>query len=208
MKEQWIRIEKWLGDHAPHLLADLREGASDADLARLEQQCERRLPESFRAFYLVHDGQESESPNGLFYSLQFMPLALVCEYQKIWAGLVDMNAEMASAMKSLPEGHIKPLYADPKWIPFAHDQSGNHLGVDLDPDSKGLVGQVIVFGRDEDCKKLVAPSFQSFVDAVVRELEGGNFILRDEILEFHHYPDGTPLGDRGCHPNDVFGRGI
>src|SRR4029079_9245042 len=140
----------WLANHAPHILRDLRKGASDSTLAKLESRIQRALIELFRAVYAIHDGQRSVCPEGLFYSLQFMPLAQVLEYQRLWAGLVDMNDEIGHAMSSSPKGWIKPVYANPLWIPFAHDQSGNHLGIDLDPDVDGVEGQIIVFGRDEN----------------------------------------------------------
>jgi cell wall assembly regulator SMI1 len=146
---------------------------------------------------------------GLFYSLQFMPLASIMESQRMWASLVDMNEEMAHLMSSSPEGHIKLRYANPLWIPFADEQSGNHLGVDLDPDAGGIEGQVILFGRDENCKKLVASSFEEFIEMFVQQLEGGNFVIDDDkVLNFKHYLDGTPLPVGGRHPLDVFKQGI
>jgi cell wall assembly regulator SMI1 len=208
MKTQWERIEAWLAAHAPHLLRDLRKGAAPPTLAKLEAQIQRGLPEAVRAFYAIHDGQKSECPEGLFYSLQFMPLARVLKAQRLWAELVDMNDELAHAMSSSPSGYIKPVYANPLWIPFADDQSGNHLGIDLDPDVDGQEGQVIAFGRDENRKRLVAQSFEAFIDIFIGQLEGGNFVIREEILGFKHYLDGEPLPARGRHPLDVFGHRI
>ena len=205
MNTQWERIEAWLADHTPYLLRDLRKGAAPAMLAKLEAQIQRDLPAPVRAFYAVHDGQRSECPKGLFYSLQFMPLARVLESQRLWAELVDMNDELAYAMSSSPSGHIKPVYANPLWIPFAHDQSGNHLGIDLDPDVAGSQGQVIVFGRDENRKRLVAQSFEAFVDMFVGQLEAGNFDIQEKILNFKNYLNGELLPARGRHPLDVFG---
>src|SRR5215471_2684736 len=100
MKQQWERIEAWLASHTPSILRDLRKGASGTALAKLESQLQRPLPETIRAFYAIHDGQKSECPQGLFYSLQFMPLARVLESQILWASLVDMNDELAYAMSS------------------------------------------------------------------------------------------------------------
>jgi cell wall assembly regulator SMI1 len=208
MKTPWEQIEAWLAAHAPHLLRNLRKGAAPSALAKLEAQIQRDLPESVRAFYAIHDGQKSQCPNGLFYSLQFMPLARVLESQRVWAGLVDMNDELAHAMCSSPSGHIKPVYANPLWIPFADDQSGNHLGIDLAPDVEGSEGQVIVFGRDENCKRLVAQSFEAFIDIFIEQLEAGNFVIREKILGFKNYLDGEPLPERGRHPLDVFGHRI
>jgi cell wall assembly regulator SMI1 len=206
MKRQWEWIEVWLAGHAQYLLRDLRKGAAPAMLAKLEAQIQRGLPETVRAFYAIHDGQKSQCPQGLFYSLQFMPLARVLESQRVWAELVDINDELAYAMSSSPSGHIKPVYANPLWIPFAHDQSGNHLGIDLDPDVQGSEGQVIVFGRDENRKRLVAQSFEAFIDMFVEQLEAGNFVIQEKILDFKNYLDGEPLPARGRHPLDVFGR--
>jgi cell wall assembly regulator SMI1 len=205
MKTQWERIEAWLAAHAPYLLRDLRKGAAPAMLAKLEAQIQRDLPEALRAFYAIHDGQKSVCPKGLFYSLQFMPLARVLESQRLWAELVDMNDELAYAMSSSPSCHIKPVYANALWIPFAHDQSGNHLGIDLDPDVEGVEGQVIVFGRDENRKRLVAQSFEEFIGIFVEQLEGGNFVIEEKILGFKTYLDGEALPPRGRHPLDVFG---
>src|SRR5690349_11970013 len=111
MMTHWERIEAWLAAHAPYLLRDLRKAAAPSALAKLEAQLRRRLPEAVRAFYSIHDGQKSVCPDGLFYSLQFMPLARIRESQRVWASLVDMNDELAHAMSSSPSGHIKPVYA-------------------------------------------------------------------------------------------------
>jgi cell wall assembly regulator SMI1 len=111
-------------------------------------------------------------------------------------------------MESEPEGAIQPLYANPLWIPFTHDLGGNHIGLDLDPGPRGTPGQVIVFGRDEDRKKLVASSFAAFVEGVIRELEDGNYVLKDGRLRFAHYPGEPNRGAYKVHANDVFGAGI
>ena len=42
------------------------------------------------------------------------------------------------------------------------DETGNHIGLDFDPDRDGTAGQVISFGRDEDQKQLKANSFDEF----------------------------------------------
>ena len=34
-----------------------------------------------------------------------------------------------------------------KWLPFCSDDGGNFIGIDLDPDVNGTVGQVINFGK-------------------------------------------------------------
>ncbi|MBV9928154.1 MAG: SMI1/KNR4 family protein [Acidobacteria bacterium] len=208
MEHQWERLKAWLRAHAPHLLPCLQEGVTDQELDDFEWDIGVTLPRDFRAFYKVHNGEPELCGGGLIFGLQLLPLAEIREQQAAWADLVDMNEEMADSMESEPEGAIQLLYANPLWLPFTHDQGGNHLGLDFDPGPKGTPGQVIVFGRDEDRKKLVAPSFAAFLDGVIRELEGGNYVLRDGRLRFAHYP-GDPNRDASeVHANYVFGAAI
>jgi cell wall assembly regulator SMI1 len=206
MSTIWKRLESWLAEQAPELLEDLNPGCSVEELENLERQIGSTLPDSFRLFYLGHDGQMSCEPFGLFMGLTFLSIQNVTHYQQTWAGLVDMNEEMASSMSSRPDGYIRPLYANPKWIPFTHDEAGNHIGIDLDPDTLGTWGQVIVFGRDEDIKQVISTSFDSFLERLLQELEGGNFLVEDGEVRFHHYPDGFPESVEDVHANDIFKR--
>ncbi len=65
---------------------------------------------------------------------------------------------------SFPEGAIKKKYFNPNWIPIIFDNLGNYIGIDLDPDVNGKVGQVINFGRDEEDMFVIADSFEKFLD--------------------------------------------
>jgi cell wall assembly regulator SMI1 len=77
---------------------------------------------------------------------------------------------------TVPEGSIKNLYFHSKWLPVAHDFGGNYIGIDLDPDANGTKGQVIVFGRDEDRKFVVAQSLTEFFALFLEMLEDEEFI--------------------------------
>lgn len=63
---------------------------------------------------------------------------------------------------SFPEGAIKKKYFNPNWIPILFDNLGNYIGIDLDPDVNGTVGQVINFGRDEEEMFVIADSLEQF----------------------------------------------
>src|SRR5262245_39129632 len=56
----WQRIEKWLKEHFPEILADLRPGLTEADLNQFEETIGQRLPEDVRESYRIHDGQEGD----------------------------------------------------------------------------------------------------------------------------------------------------
>jgi cell wall assembly regulator SMI1 len=203
MEELWKRIEMWLRQHAPHILDSLNAGASEDEIKALQMRFGAALPKELVDFYRVHNGQP-ENSSGLFYGLQFLPIADVLMNHESWSELVDMNEEFEENMESYPDGVIKKLYANPGWLPVTHDYGGNHIGVDLDPDWKGVPGQVIIFGRDEDCKRFVAESFPAFIEFFVTQLEEGNYYFKEDQLCIKHFPDGQPLDPQLSHFHNVF----
>lgn len=54
--DAWQRIESWLHQHAPATLAKLRPGASEAEIAALQQTLGVRLPEGLKALWRQHSG--------------------------------------------------------------------------------------------------------------------------------------------------------
>jgi len=119
------------------------------------------LPQAVRDSYLVVDGQEAESSagcsEGLFFGLSLLPLEGVLEEWRFWREVDDdphtgSNPRLRNLMQSIPDGYVRKEYSQRGWIPLVVDKAGNYIGVDLNPDTNGSVGQVIVFGRDFDTK--------------------------------------------------------
>ncbi len=75
-----------------------------------------------------------------------------------------VDYDFTSQLRSTPTGAIRLKYFHLKWIPLLGDNGGNYIGVDFDPDAKGTLGQVIIFGRDEHEMVVLAPSFEAFLD--------------------------------------------
>jgi cell wall assembly regulator SMI1 len=94
-----------------------------------------------------------------------------------------------------PEGAVDPAYINPRWIPLTHDGSGNHIGLDFDPWPRGRVGQVILFGRDEDVKAVLAESLGKFLEWIADLLESGNFRLEAEELVLRQFRLKVPQSD-------------
>jgi cell wall assembly regulator SMI1 len=69
-------------------------------------------------------------------------------------------------------------YWHPGWLPIAVDGGGNHYGIDLSPAPGGRVGQVILFGPDEDERRVLAPDVISFLTA--RMTRPANFYRSDD----------------------------
>jgi len=176
-----IELKQWLSVNIPEIVDDLNEPATSDEIGKIENQLGVALPEDFKDMYLEHNGQSGEGDiQGVFYGLSFLSLEDVNEELIIWAEIVDsgMNDDVCS--KSHVSGMIKENYANKLWIPFAYDGGGNILGLDLDPGEKGTIGQVINFGADEDTKYVLASSFSKFMAWYVKELEKGNYRIKDQ----------------------------
>ncbi len=91
--------------------------------------------------------------------------------------------ELLAKQDSQPVGAIQKVYAHPAWIPLARDWGGNNLAVDLAPGPAGKWGQVILFGRDYDCKYVVARSWSAFLATVADDLNSGKWFIDEDSHE-------------------------
>ena len=111
------RLDQWLETHLPELHADLAPGATDAAIAEFEQQVGRAFPESLKALYRWHDGQEDEVNTGPFFGLTFLSLAEARKHWEGWKQIVDDSspddlAEASDFCSSARPGAVKALYAN------------------------------------------------------------------------------------------------
>lgn len=200
------RLDAW---YAAHLSPDdyvFNPSATDEQLDTFERLIGIKLPRAYRQLYRWHDG-ENDDRWGHFYGLPLLPLK-DAEFQwKTWMRvLADFDGNRYEIRgEAWPSGAVDPAYINPLWIPLTHDGSGNHIGLDFDPWSQGRVGQVILFGRDEDVKAVLAESLGKFLEWIADLLESGNFRLEAEpgeqvLRKFRlkeppsdHFPDGARM---------------
>lgn len=173
------RLDAW---YTAHLSTDkyvFNPPATEAQLDAFEHLVGLKLPRSYRQLYRWHDG-ENDDRWGHIYGLPLLPLEHAAADWKAWQRTLagfggDRYAIPGGAW---PKGAVDPAYTNPGWIPLTSDGSGGHIGLDFDPWPGGRVGQVILFGRDEDVKVVLAPSLGEFLDWIAGLLEGGNFRLK------------------------------
>lgn len=182
MTDAWDMIAGIL--HRENLLARcmLNPGATAEELAQLEAHLGVALPASLKAFLSRHNGQANEATLGIYLGRQLLSTQGIRLQWDTWRSIDEeaMNADCAEFMSSEPEGVIKPMYTNRRWIPLTHDFGGNHVGLDFDPDTNGNEGQVIAFGRDEDEKRLIAKSFDEFIPILITEMRDGDWSFADE----------------------------
>ncbi|KAJ6608611.1 hypothetical protein B0H10DRAFT_2067372 [Mycena sp. CBHHK59/15] len=184
----WNRLRAWLAREYPELGDTLNYGILPQDLAQVEMQFGFDLPRVVRESYLVVDGQEAESAagcaEGLFFGLTLLPLEDVLEEWRFWREVDDdpstgANGQLRDSMQSIPPSWVRKEYSQRGWIPLIADKAGNYVGVDLNPDEGGSVGQVIVFGRDFDTKIVLwtgdgPAGWAKWLACFVDELENGD----------------------------------
>ncbi|KAL9035743.1 MAG: hypothetical protein Q9180_004694 [Flavoplaca navasiana] len=91
--------------------------------------------------------------------------------------------ELLDRQDSQPSRAIQKAYAHPGWIPLARDWGGNNIAVDLAPGPVGKWGQIIIFGRDYDCKYVVARSWAAFLATVADDISSEKVFVDEETQE-------------------------
>lgn len=181
------RLDAW---YSAHLTDEYQFNppASEAALDAFERLIGLKLPGSYRQLYRWHDGDDAEKDDrwGHLYGLPLLSLHEAAGQWHAWNGVLadpfnGNRYEIPGA--SWPIGAVDPAYINPRWIPLTHDGSGNHIGLDFDPWARGRIGQVILYGRNEEVKVVLAESLGKFFEWIAGLLESGNFRLDDNGVQ-------------------------
>lgn len=160
----------------------------------------KSLPDEHGELYRQANGHASQF-EGVFMGMSLLSIE---ESAAIWKELQGHDgAEFDSECESIPANAIRLKHRNPGWIPLASDFSGNYIGIDLDPDSKGEVGQIINFGRDEEVKMVLAPTLKHLLIVVLQQFEAGKYRMEGEDESgavYLQFPDNVhPLeGFKAC----------
>ena len=168
----------------------LNSSATVTDFVKFKKETNFDFPFSLKPIYELNNGQGSGI--GLFFGLEFLSIDEIIKQWKIWHDI--HQEELSGKYKNLnqfctsyPPKAIKVDYTNDKWIPFSHDNGGNHIGIDLDPDVAGKIGQIINFGRDEDNKIVIAENTQEFLKICLKIYESDDLYKQIEKLHFIDY---------------------
>ncbi len=178
MQDIWNRFEAWLDKHANLLLDDLNEGVSKEAFDPIESMMGVDLPSDFKDFYLIHNGQYSESEDRIFgleelYSIEKMLEERNKLKEKFYNGDFD-------DLDSDPDDAIRGEWFNPYWLPLTGDGKGNHYCIDFAPSREGKIGQIIRFMMDNPKRKLITGSFREWMETYIIELEKGLYNYSDK----------------------------
>lgn len=91
--------------------------------------------------------------------------------------------DLIDKQDSQPTNAIQKAYAHPAWIPMARDWGGNNIAIDLAPGPTGKWGQVILMGRDYDCKFVISRSWSAFLATVADDMNTDKWFIDEETKE-------------------------
>lgn len=170
----------------------LNPPATEERIVEWQEQCSGHFTSDYIDLYKFCDGQPESSPS-IFFGLKLMPLEIASMRWSIYAN--DRNLLDWELGESVHKNKIRFNCYRKGWIPFAYQDSNNYIGIDLDPDTEGTVGQVINFGVDQEQKYVLGNSIPEFFDWCVEILKQGNFRVRDEDGELGIYFRNPPTED-------------
>jgi cell wall assembly regulator SMI1 len=182
MQEIWARIESWIRRNAPQVLDVLHPGASDVQIAELEEVLSIEFPEDFKASYRLHNGQSTYG-YGLINGCELLSLERIRDEWQVWKTLLEsgtFQTEDGQDQGCEPAPGVCNVWWHPKWIPFTYDGGGNHDCLDLNPTESGTAGQIITMWHDEPAREIVAPSFQAWLNQYAESLEAGRLVFSEE----------------------------
>lgn len=210
VSHSWKKIDRWLEDNYAELYDNLCEGCTQNDVNELEHELDCSLPLEVRESLQIHDGQERGGlPTGVIFGCMLLDCEEIVHEWRNWrtvneeffqsipapqqpssskasAGSSSNSSwrqELLERQDSQPPGAVQKTYAHPGWIPLARDWGGNCIAIDLAPGPTGKWGQVIIFGRDYDCKYVVARSWAAFLAMVADDYSSGKAEVDDETGE-------------------------
>lgn len=182
MRRLWERIENWYKTNAPELLDVLNSGASEQEIALAEQKLGVSFPDDFRESLKIHNGQDPDAPRFL-YGYELLSLSRIVDEWNIWRELLKGGHFDDSHEAVEPDEGIKQRWWDVGWIPITADGAGNNYCLDLAPTPEGNLGQIIDMDHEVVTRSLLAPSFSSWLEGQIAELETGNYELVDGELD-------------------------
>ncbi len=172
--ERWRTIEAWLDEHHPAQLETFRPPAPAAAVAVAEAAMGLMLPDEYKAFLALHDGQED---TGTF--VGHTRLLGVGELAEARSWLITLESEHGSGARDADDPRVAPVGFHPSWVPIA-SISRTYLCLDLAPGPGGAVGQVVTYHTDDDARPLTASGFAELLSLYFTQAQTGAIELSDD----------------------------
>jgi cell wall assembly regulator SMI1 len=179
MQEIWQRIENWLQQNSPEIMADLLPGASDDQISQLEQTTQSQLTEDVEVSYRIHNGTRGGGPP-LMGNWRLLKLEQIA---REWTLQEQLSADgVFEDDECEHKDPIQPVWWNAQWIPIGSNSSGDFICLDLNPAPGGNVGQVISYWHTDPDRKVLANSFRDWLTKFADDLESGQYRVEEGWL--------------------------
>jgi cell wall assembly regulator SMI1 len=164
----WRRIDAWLSENAPEVLAQLLPPAKPEALAKLEQLLGQKLPAAIVEAYRAHDGA-LEDATTIFGGVR-VPAQVPWARFMYWLS-VERAREQVVFMRDLGE------WPD-NLLPIAEDAGGNLIVVDLKS------GVVSAWDHEDWSTVPLAKDFAHWMNELADDMEGSLVVVDEEDEDF------------------------
>jgi cell wall assembly regulator SMI1 len=172
----WQIIDGWLQKNAPQVFATLNTGSTQAEIAETEALLGIHFPQEVRESYLCHNGQHTENW-ALFEMGAWIPLKKIVIERQRWSDLsaASSSEDLANNVEVGKSQKVLPYYWHQQWIPLTFEGQGDSLCVDLSPDNKGTIGQLIAVYNEDWRRPVIAKSLGVYLNNLVKKLSSDEY---------------------------------
>jgi cell wall assembly regulator SMI1 len=171
-------IRKLISTIAPQINTALQGPASKKSLEELKQLVGEKLPEGLIALYSEANGTAPDMFANFAYGIPFISI------ERAISQLEQFNSMSGDNELRYSDPGIKKSYTfSKKRIPIGDDNGTSLLCVDLDPDSNGIYGQVILIDYENDVAIKLSDSVEQHIEKFESDLKDGKYSLQEDALE-------------------------
>jgi cell wall assembly regulator SMI1 len=169
------RLDKWLHENRPDYYAQLLPGATDQEIAELEQSLGLAIPPALASLLQWKNGQTTDTKLVDNWSLLSCASIIDC-----WQSLTEWQEDGSFEVEN---------WWSRDWIPFLYDHSGNNCCIDATGHFSGKAGQILYYWHDDNSRKVTHENFDKWLETIVLAMEKGIVYYCQEDMDNEEYND-------------------
>jgi cell wall assembly regulator SMI1 len=165
---RWKTIAAWLADEHPEALEQFNPPATEAAIAKAEKDLGVTLPEDYKAFLRIHNGQDEFAP--------WVGIGALLPVEKLKVATEHIFGEDTPVPDSATVGDgVRRVEYSKGWIPITASARGReNQCIDLDPAPGGTKGQIVEYVADDWSRPLLATSFADLLAKFFEKSQTGD----------------------------------
>jgi len=182
-------LKHWINEKAPDVLVNMNGPASDSDIETLEVETGIELPEEFKHFLRLHNGEQGSTTSFFGDCHDLLSCEHILElynYQRnnLEHSYDDLTQllewkELAVASRILVKGPVKPHEFHSRWLPITAMGRDVCRYIDFDPAEGGTPGQIIEVDVTSAYWQLIATSFHDLIEQYWTDVSEGKYEIAE-----------------------------